>query len=69
MVVVSGTSEYGKSFVHVFDVVAENKESARHVATEAMNDPLGVLREYRKFPIDPNAPVLSYRFEFIIQLD
>ena len=69
MIVVSGTSEYGKSFVHVFDVMAEDKEEARHVATGAMNDPLGVLHEYRKFPVDPHAHVLSYKFEFIIQLD
>jgi hypothetical protein len=69
MIVVSGASEYGKSFAHVFDVVAEDKEDARRVAIEAMNEPLGVLREYRKFPVDPHAHVLSYKFEFVVQLD
>ena len=69
MVVVSGTSEYGKPFVHVFDVVAVDKEEARYLATEAMNDPLGVLREYRKIPTDPNSPALSYRFDFIVPMD
>jgi hypothetical protein len=68
MVVVSGTSEYSKSFVHVFDVVVENKEEARHLAIDAMNDPFGVLSEYRKVPADPEA-VLRYRIEFLVQSD
>jgi hypothetical protein len=66
MVVVSGSSEYGKPFVHVFDVVAEDKESARRLAVGAMNEPLGVLREYRKIPVDHDAPVLIYRIEFLV---
>lgn len=66
MVVVTGSSEEGKPFVHVFGVVAEDKESARRLAIDAMNDPLGELREYRKNPVDPGAPVLSYRIEFLV---
>ena len=69
MVIVSGISEYGKWFAHVFEVVAENKEDARRVAIAAMNEPVGVLSEYRKFPVDPNDRVLSYGFEFIVPKD
>lgn len=66
MVVVSGTSEYSESFVHVFDVLAETKEEARRVAIDTMNDPFGVLREYRKIPADS---VFRYNIEFIVQSD
>lgn len=51
MIVISGTSDYGKPFAHVFDIIAEDKEDARHVAIDAMNDPLGVLREYKNFQL------------------
>ena len=66
MVVVSGTSEFGKPFVHVFGVDANSKEEARHAAIEDMNNRNGVLKEYRKNPFDPEASNLVYRIEYLV---